>query len=181
MATTAPTALRKFNTDVVRATPAALNAFFRLCRDIERESQFPNVDDFPDGDELEHSHLYPSDAAFRKIDNDGRRRSMFLEKLMLVVSETAEMCELARKGGLSGLAMRVEVADLIIRLGALAAACDMDKPLPDYDPEGIGWSDADETEFSKLRAWLSDGSIEDVLLAKSCYNTSRPIKHGKAL
>jgi hypothetical protein len=153
---------RQYTPDEVERAPRTnLNEFFRLCRNVERESGFPNVDDL-------------------QVRYDARQRSMFLEKTALIVSEIGEMIEIARKGTLDGLAMRVEVADLIIRLGALGAACGMDEALL-VNSGDRPWTDADHDELQKLRPWLGDGSIDDVLRAKSCYNTQRPIKHGKAL
>lgn len=152
---------REITPNVVARVPVDLNDYFLLCRQIEAESGFPNVDD-----------IDPS--------LETTRRSVFLEKVALCHCELSEMVEIARKGTLSGLAMRIEVADLIIRVGALAAACGMHEALQQNSAD-FPYSDADLVELEKVRPWLTDASINDVLYAKAAYNTTRPRMHGKAL
>lgn len=157
--------------------PLALDDFATLCRAIERDHDFPNVDDYPDSIDWD-AH----DNATRQ-DNGPARRRVAMEKSMLIVGEVAEFAELVRDDRLSGVHAREELADIIIRVLALAAALGFDRPLP---PILDVAHDDDRSTLKRLDITVDDlgngvGTLTDIMRRKAAYNADRPPKHGKAL
>lgn len=159
---------RAFDEQVVRGTPLDLDAFVLLMRNIEHESGFPNVDDFPDMIE------YDEHDRGRQVSLLQRRLETATIKLFLINTEIAECGELVRKGDLDSHLLREEFADIFIRWAALVAALGFYLPMTNRN------SPDDEIEWME-RLGITTGTMSDIIKAKAVKNSKRPYRHGKAL